>query len=73
MIKHKYADDVPVHLKMGPGGTDDQRLLVAVMRRTGPSEGMAIFDHKASRARAALTGHTQKPCMRLKPPLGRAA
>lgn len=46
MIKHKYADNVPVRLHMCPGGTDDQRLFVAVMRRTGPSEGMAIFDHK---------------------------
>lgn len=45
-IKHKYADDVPVKLRLEMGGTEDQRLLVAVMRRLGPAEGMAIFDRK---------------------------
>jgi len=46
MLKHKYADDVPVHLSLEMGGTEDQRLLVANMRRTGPAVGLAIFNHR---------------------------
>ena len=28
------------------GGTEDQRLLVATMRRTSPAECLAVFNHK---------------------------
>ena len=45
-IKHKFGDPVPVHVRLEAGGSDDQRLFVAVMQRSGPSEGMAIISQK---------------------------
>lgn len=46
MLRHKYAEAVPVHLRMEMGGTEGQRLLVAVMQRLRPAEGLAISDHR---------------------------
>lgn len=48
LIKHKYAEDVPVYMTFQMGGTRDQRLLVVTMKRTAPTEAMAVFDHKGS-------------------------
>lgn len=47
-IKHKYAEDVPVSMKFEMGGTSEQRLLVVTMKRTAPTEALAVFDHKGS-------------------------
>lgn len=30
------------------GGTRDQRLLVVTMKRTAPTEALAVFDHKSN-------------------------
>ena len=47
-IKHKYAEDVPVSIKFEMGGTSEQRLLVVTMKRTAPTEALAVFDYKGS-------------------------
>ncbi|WIA28374.1 hypothetical protein OEZ86_010920 [Tetradesmus obliquus] len=45
-IRHKYAQDVPVSIKFEMGGTESQRVLVAVMKKLSETVPMAAFDHK---------------------------
>lgn len=59
---HKYAEDVPVELKIEMGGTEDQRLLVARLHRKSEVPAMMAFDRHlglvfANMSMGALLGH----------------
>eukprot|EP00882_Tetradesmus_deserticola_P006573 GHRQ01006917.1.p1 GENE.GHRQ01006917.1~~GHRQ01006917.1.p1 ORF type:complete len:1485 (+),score=562.58 GHRQ01006917.1:723-5177(+) len=45
-IRHKYAQGVPVRIKFEMGGTESQRVLVAVMTKLAETVPMAAFDQK---------------------------
>ncbi|KAG2422329.1 hypothetical protein HXX76_016114 [Chlamydomonas incerta] len=65
LITHKYAEEVPVTLRVDMGGTDDQRLLVLSMTRRGETPPMIVFDHHgralfANQALCSLLGTKPK-------------
>eukprot|EP00198_Chlamydomonas_reinhardtii_P011170 XP_001700507.1 predicted protein [Chlamydomonas reinhardtii] len=65
LVTHKYAEDVPVTVRVDMGGTDDQRLLVLSITRRGETSPMIVFDHHgralfANQALCSLLGTKPK-------------
>ncbi|GIL79405.1 hypothetical protein Vretimale_18290 [Volvox reticuliferus] len=65
MLTHKFAEDVPVTLRVELGGTADQRLLVLNMARAGEVVPTMVLDHHgrvlfANQALCSLLGTKPK-------------
>ncbi|KAG2487286.1 hypothetical protein HYH03_014127 [Edaphochlamys debaryana] len=65
LLQHKYAEEVPVSIRVEMGGTGDQRLLVLAMTRRDDVVATIVFDHHgrvlfANQALCSLLGTKPK-------------